>query len=84
MVKTTKKMSLNESLLKREKLQQEFLKLKDDIFHGEKFVEYEINAKTRRYDQLLGFFFPQFRTDGWTNPMFEQSGSKRVKKTKAR
>jgi hypothetical protein len=47
----------------------EFNSLKAEIFEQGNFVVIEDSDKMRRYNQLLGFFYPQFRTTDWTSPL---------------
>jgi hypothetical protein len=56
-------------------LHAEFMKLKKELFGEDKFVIPDPkNKKWKRYDQLLGFFFPQFRTKGWKDPLKQKAG----------
>lgn len=52
-------------------LLDEFKQLKDEIFAQGDFVVIEDvdDVKMQRYNQLLGFFYPQFRTSDWKNPV---------------
>ena len=58
-------------------LLKEYHQLRDEIFpNGAKFVEIddndeEMKAKHKRYDQLFQYFFPQFRTKSFVNPLEE-------------
>jgi hypothetical protein len=49
----------------------EFKILKAEIFEQGDFVVIEDpdSDKMKRYNQLLGFFYPQFRTTDWTSPL---------------
>jgi len=49
----------------------EFKSLKADIFEQGDFVVIEDpdSEKMKRYNQLLGFFYPQFRTTDWISPL---------------
>jgi len=56
-------------------LYQEFVALKSRLFQGGMFVCIEDNdPDLPRYNQLLGFFCPQFRNDEWVNPMPAKAG----------
>jgi hypothetical protein len=52
-------------------LLDEFKQLKDEIFAQGDFVVIEDpdDIKMKRYNQLLGFFYPQFRTSEWKSPV---------------
>ena len=50
-------------------LREEFAELKLMIFGNESFVIYQNDNLQKRYDQLLGFFKPEFRYENWINPM---------------
>lgn len=51
-------------------LVKEFKDLKKEIFGNDMFVVMDENdPKTKRYNQLLAYFYPQFRTDGWKSPV---------------
>lgn len=52
-------------------LLNEFKILKAEIFEQGDFVVVEDSdsEKMKRYNQLLGFFYPQFRTIDWANPV---------------
>ena len=49
----------------------EFTELKSEIFAQGDFVVIEDveDIKMQRYNQLLGFFYPQFRTTDWKSPV---------------
>jgi len=48
----------------------EFKDLKNDLFKDGNFVVLDQNdPKTKRYNQLLGFFYPNFRTNDWESPV---------------
>lgn len=49
----------------------EFTLLKAEIFEQGDFVIIEDpdSEKMKRYNQLLGFFYPQFRTTDWISPV---------------
>jgi len=50
-------------------LHAEFLNLKDELFGSSMFVVLDDESeKTKRYNQLLGYFFPCYRTKDWINP----------------
>ena len=50
-------------------LVSEFVTLKKEIFGQGMFVVVdESNPKVQRYNQLLGYCYPNFRYDGWVNP----------------
>ena len=53
---------------KRDKLLAEFEDLKHTIFGASKFVIMEQGELQKRYSQLLGYFYPHFRTEDWVNP----------------
>lgn len=63
------KLKPNYDYKKVQKLQDEFLMLKDKIFGNGLFVCVADTPDNRRYDQLLMFFYPEFRTADWINPM---------------
>jgi hypothetical protein len=51
-------------------LLSEYKQLKDEVFDGEMFVVLDQDdKKVQRYNQLLGFFYPQFRTSDWISPV---------------
>jgi len=51
-------------------LWDEFYKLKSELFGENMFVVLDQNDdKVKRYNQLLGFFYPQFKTSDWERPM---------------
>jgi hypothetical protein len=52
-------------------LLDEFKMLKSEIFEKQNFVMVENpdSETMKRYNQLLGFFYPQFRTSDWINPV---------------
>ena len=51
-------------------LLREFNALKKELFGDNLFVELDdSDPRTARYDQLLGYFFPRFRSSGWKNPL---------------
>lgn len=53
-------------------LHAEFLKLRKELFGKNLFVILdETTESAKRYDQLLGYFYPELRSGGWINP--EQS-----------
>ena len=49
----------------------EFKMLKAEIFEQGDFVVIEDpnSERMKRYNQLLGFFYPQFRTTDWISPL---------------
>jgi len=49
----------------------EFTLLKAEIFEQGDFIIIEDpdSEKMKRYNQLLGFFYPQFRTTDWMSPV---------------
>jgi hypothetical protein len=52
------------------KMAKEFDALKKKIFAGLNIVEVSENSTDhKRYNQLLAFFYPRFRTETWKNPM---------------
>jgi hypothetical protein len=53
-------------------LLEEYKALKSKIFASSSFVIGE-GQEMQRYSQLLGFFFPQYRTKGYTSPLEEQN-----------
>lgn len=55
-------------------LKTEFLSLKKEIFGESAFVIVdENNPKMTRYNQLLGFFYPYYRTTDWISPYCQES-----------
>ena len=51
-------------------LVDEFRVLKQELFGEDLFVVLDDNnPKVKRYYQLLGFFFPQFKTSDWISPI---------------
>jgi hypothetical protein len=51
-------------------LVDEFQYLKGEVFKDGFFVVLDAdNEQVQRYQQLLGFFYPQFRTTDWVSPM---------------
>ena len=52
-------------------LLDEFKMLKAEIFEKGNFVVVENpdGETMKRYNQLLGFFYPQFRTTDWITPV---------------
>jgi len=52
-------------------LLKEFNMLKAEIFEKGDFVVVENpdGETMKRYNQLLGFFYPQFRTTDWISPV---------------
>jgi hypothetical protein len=52
-------------------LLDEFEMLKNKIFEKQNFVivENPDSETMKRYNQLLGFFYPQFRTSDWISPV---------------
>lgn len=52
-------------------LLKEFNELKEKIFQGGSFVEVSDTPEQKRYDQLLQFFYPQFRTKEFVSPLSE-------------
>lgn len=52
-------------------LLNEFKELKSEIFAQGDFVVIEDvdDINMQRYNQLLGFFYPQFRTTDWISPV---------------
>lgn len=54
---------------KMQKLLEEYRSLRDELFQGLPFAEYvEGCPKWDRYNQLFGYFYPQYRTSGWIEP----------------
>ena len=54
-------------------LRIEFDNLKVTIFNGSVFITYdETDPEVKRYNQLLGFFKPEFRYKNWINPLDEK------------
>lgn len=48
----------------------EFKDLKQKLFGNEMFVVLdETSDDVKRYNQLLGYFFPHFRTSDWVSPV---------------
>lgn len=51
-------------------LVDEFYYLKSEVFQDGFFVVLDGNSEqVQRYQQLLGYFYPQFRTTGWKSPV---------------
>jgi hypothetical protein len=51
-------------------LYEEFKDLKQKLFVNDVFVVLDDKSKdVKRYNQLLGYFFPQFRTSDWVSPL---------------
>lgn len=50
-------------------LKDEFDELKSKLFGGQSFVLRENTQEWLRYEQLLAFFHPQFRTKSYINPL---------------
>lgn len=70
---TSKQLTKNQRHLvtKVQELKAEFEKVKAELFGGSMFVAItpENQATEKRYQQLLGFFLPQFRDENWRNPL---------------
>ena len=49
-------------------LLDEFKMVKAEIFEKSNFVVVNDSETMKRYNQLLGFFHPQFRTTDWISP----------------
>jgi len=50
-------------------LLEEFKTLKADLFVNAMFVvQDDGDPRWERYDQLLGYFYPEFRTKNWVSP----------------
>ena len=49
----------------------EYKELKTELFKDCPFREMTNCTKEKRYCQLLGFFYPHYRTKGWINPLKE-------------
>jgi hypothetical protein len=48
----------------------EFKDLKQKLFGQNMFVVLDDKSEdVKRYNQLLGYFFPQFRTSDWVSPV---------------
>jgi hypothetical protein len=48
----------------------EFTELKQQLFGEYFFVHLDQESEdVKRYNQLLGYFFPQFRTSDWVSPL---------------
>ncbi len=62
---------MREQTRKLKGLAEEFKTLKDELFGNGSFVVLPEGERTDRYNQLLGLFYPQFRTRGWQNPLKE-------------
>lgn len=55
---------------KMQELVEEYDNLKKELFGECKFVVLDQNSDTtKRYNQLLQFFFPQFRTKDFITPL---------------
>ena len=53
-----------------QRLLKEFKELKESLFGNSTFVVLNQNdAKTQRYNQLLQFFYPSFRTKDFVSPI---------------
>lgn len=50
-------------------LKNEFDTLKLEIFEKSNFVVMGDSETMKRYNQLLGFFHPRFRTTDWISPI---------------
>jgi hypothetical protein len=50
-------------------LVNEYNELKNDIFAHGNFVVIEDGVRMKRYNQLLGYLYPQFRTTDWESPV---------------
>jgi len=51
-------------------LVDEFYYLKGEVFKDGFFVVLdESSEQVQRYQQLLGYFYPQFRTSDWISPV---------------
>ena len=50
-------------------LRQEFRELQTKIFGISKFVIVQNTPDNKRYDQLFQFFYPEFRTKNYINPL---------------
>ena len=59
---------MREQTRKLKELLDEFEKLKAEIFGDCSFIAEIEGPQADRYSQLLGLFYPQFRTKGWVNP----------------
>ena len=42
-----------------------------ELFGDNKFTVLKDTKDSRRYDQLLGFFYPEYRNNVWTDPLAE-------------
>jgi hypothetical protein len=50
-------------------LRQEFDNLKKELFSSSSFIEVDDTCpKQNRYNQLLQYFYPEFRSKDWINP----------------
>lgn len=64
--------SKSEKFKKVKALWEEFLELKKKIFGKNIFVVIELDDPVQiRYSQLLGFFYPCYRTSTYKNPLTE-------------
>jgi len=53
-------------------LESEFMTLKKELYGDNMFVVLdESDPKVQRYNNLLGLFYPNFRTSAWINPLTE-------------
>lgn len=51
-------------------LVDEFYYLKREMFKDGFFIVLDANSEqVQRYQQLLGYFYPQFRTTDWISPV---------------
>ena len=56
---------------KIKELKAEYEALKTELFGNDSFVEplEEDKPKWKRYEDLRGYFYPNFRTKNWSNPL---------------
>ena len=60
---------MREQTKKMNELLNEYKKLKEEIFGKSVFVVSGNTEKGKRYNQLFQFFYPQFRTRDFINPL---------------
>lgn len=54
-------------------LKVEFLSLKNEIFGDDNFVIVNNeDPKLQRYNQLLGYFYPYYKTKNWISPYCQE------------
>lgn len=66
---------MREQTKKMNELLNEYKQLKEEIFGNNMFIIMGNSEKELRYNQLFQFFYPQFRTKGFINPMEVKNGN---------